>query len=74
MVKKTTFTIINLKCEEHDLEIQFNPNSSALGLYEFLEFYGWGYEFQSNDVFYCPKCLKGLNAPSGRIDIRNYIK
>ncbi len=74
MVKKTTFTIINLKCEKHNLEIQFHPNSSGLSFYEFLEFYGWGYEFQVIDVFYCPDCLKEIGSPSGKIDIRKFIE
>ena len=68
---KNTVTV--LSCDTHGLNIQHNPMYHGENIFDYLEKYGWGYEYQNEITYYCPVCLKNMGLGAGKVDIRSTI-
>ena len=73
MVNVETNTVTLFDCDEHGLNIQHNPKYHGSDLLYYLTQHGWGYEFQSEIVYYCPTCLKELGLKAGQVDARSTL-
>jgi len=72
MVNFKGVVTITLECEEHNEKIVWSDDTNE-SFYDFLKRKLWGYDFQVKTIYYCPKCLKDMKAPAGRVDTRLYI-